>query len=175
MNQPSARANAMPPRPPTIVTASDSASTSRPSCRSVAPSARLTPKSRMRSKTAAAIVFASDSPPITKARAPMPTSSAEKNAVDERRRRLSSLGSWTLTPGTRCLIRSATASGSSPSRQPTAAPVFRSDAVSAMPPEASTVRSRRSLATHCARASAIDTMTKRSGAVSMRSSTPTTS
>ena len=41
-------------------------STSRPSCRSVAPSARLTPKSRMRSKTAAAMVFASDSPPMTK-------------------------------------------------------------------------------------------------------------
>ena len=42
-------------------------------------------------------------------------------------------------------------------------------------PEASTVWSSRSLATHCSRASWIGTNTNRSGAVSMRSSTPTTS
>src|SRR5207247_2317005 len=54
MNDPSESASAMPARPPTSVTPSASASTSRPSCRSVAPSARFTPKSRMRSKTAAA-------------------------------------------------------------------------------------------------------------------------
>src|SRR5882672_1288191 len=175
MTQPSTSASPTPARPPTSVTASDSVSTSRPSCRSVAPKARLTPKSRIRSKTAAAIVFASERPPMTKARTPMPASSAEKKAVDERRSRLNSLGSWTLTPGTRSLIRSATASGSSPSCHPTAAPVLRSEAVSGTAPDASTVRRRRSFATHCARASAIGTRTKRSGAVSIRSRTPITS
>src|SRR5205823_850071 len=81
--------------PPDSVTTSASPSTSRPSWRSDAPRARLTPKSRTRSKTAAAIVFASDSPPITNASAPMPPSNAEKNAVDCRSRVLSSLGSCT--------------------------------------------------------------------------------
>ena len=59
----------------------------------------------MRSNTAAATVFASDSPPITRPSAPMPTSSAEKNAVEERSSRLSSLGSCTLTPDTRSAMR----------------------------------------------------------------------
>ena len=104
----------------------------------------------------------------------MPPSSAEKNAVDERSSALSSLGIWTLTPSTRSVIRRATASGSSPSRQPTAAPVLRSAAFTAAAPEAMIVRSMRSLATHCRRASSIATITKRSGAVSVRSSTPTT-
>src|SRR5438094_448554 len=174
MNDPSESASAMPARPPTSVTASASASTSRPSCRSVAPSARFTPKSRMRSKTAAATVLASERPPMTKARTPMPASSAEKNAVDERRSWLSSLGSWTLTPGTRSRMRSATASGSSPSRHPTAAPVLRSEAVSGIAPEASTVRRSASFATHCARASAVGAITNRSGAVHLRPRTPTT-
>src|SRR5947209_6769798 len=156
------------------VTASASPKTSRARSRSVAPSARLTPKSRIRSKTAAAIVLASDRPPITSASAPIPTSSAAKNAVEARSSRDSSLGSCTLTSGTSAMIRRATASGSSPSRQPTATPVLRSAAVSAAAPDASRVRSIRSFATHCSRASSIGTNTNRSGAVTMRSRIPTT-
>src|SRR5262245_62366774 len=53
--------------------------------------------------------------------------SAVKNAVEERRSALSSLGIWTLTPSTRPAIRRATASGSSPSRRPTSTPALRSE------------------------------------------------
>ena len=105
----------------------------------------------------------------------MATVRVAKNAVDDRSSSDSSLGSWTLTAATRSRMRRATASGSSPSRQPTAAPVLRSAAVRAAAPEASSVRSIASLVTHCSRASAMGTITKRSGAVSIRSSTPTTS
>ena len=80
-----------------------------------------------------------------------------------------------MTSGTSAMMRRATASGSSASRQPTAAPLLRSAAVNATAPDASRVRSRRSFATHCSRASSIGTITKRSGAVSMRSRIPTTS
>ena len=165
----------MPPSPPESVIVSASASTSRPKSTPVAPSARFTPKSRMRSNTDAATVFARLSPPITKPSAPMPTTSAEKNAVDERRSRDSSLGICTFTFGTSAMIRRATASGSSPSRQPTAAPVLRSLAVIGAAPDASSVRSIGSFATHCWRASSIERITNRSGAVSVRSSTPTIS
>src|SRR5438552_58436 len=154
MELPSRTASPTPAAPPHTVTASASPRTSRARSRSVAPSARLTPKSRIRSKTAAAIVLASDRPPITSASAPIPTSSAAKNAVEARSSRDSSLGSCTLTSGTSAMIRRATASGSAPSRQPTATPVLRSPAVSAAAPDATTVPSRRPFPTHCPRATA---------------------
>src|SRR5438034_961207 len=99
---------------------------------------------------------------------------SERPGDEARSSRDSSLGSCTLTSGTSAMIRRATASGSSPSRQPTATPVLRSAAVSAAAPDASRVRSIRSFATHCSRASSIGTNTNRSGAVSMRSRIPTT-
>src|SRR6266566_5544565 len=101
MELPSRTASPTPAAPPHTVTASASPRTSRARSRSVAPSARLTPKSRIRSKTAAAIVFATDRPPMTRPRAAIPVSSAEKNTVDARSCRDSSLGIWTFTPATR--------------------------------------------------------------------------
>ena len=126
------------------------------------------PNSRMRSKTAAATVLESDNPPITSPSAPMPTRRAEKNAVEERSTRLISLGIVTFTPETVAAIRRATVSPSSDSVHPTAAPVLRS------PRPSVKFRSIGSLATHSSRASSIETIANRSGAVSVRSSTPTT-
>ena len=85
--------------------------------------------------TVAVTVFDSDSPPMTRPSAAMPRSSAEKNAVDSRRSRLTSLGIVTLTPGTVSWIRRATASGSSPVRHATAAPELRSARVSPPAPK----------------------------------------
>ena len=147
---PRSSASPTPSAPPVSVTASASPSTSRPSCRSVAPSARLTPKSRMRSKTAAATVLASDSPPMTKASTPMPTSSAEKNAVDERSRPAQLARDLHVDAGHALgdtagdgvgILAVAPADGG--------AGVEIARAAARPPPEASTVRSSGSLATHC--------------------------
>ena len=167
---PSARPT--PTAPPERLTPRASASTSRRSWRSVAPSARLMPKSRIRSNTAAVTVLDSDSPPITSPSAPMPKSRAEKKAVDSRRRRLSSPGIVTLTPPTVLWMRRASVSGSSPARQPTAAPELRSARPSV--PAPNTCTSRGSRRSQRSRASSMATKANRSGAVNVLSSVPTT-
>ncbi len=165
-------ASRTPAAPPQRLTRSPSPSTSPSRSTSVAPSARLMPKSRMRSKTAAVTVFASDNPPMSSARAPMPKSSAVKKAVDWRRRRLSSPGMVTLRPATAAWMRFATASGSSPSFQPTAAPVLRSPRRRLPAPKTCTRSGSR--LSHSSRASSMATSAKRSGAVKVFSRMPTT-
>src|SRR5215472_3012679 len=169
---PMASARPTPAAAPERLTPSASPSTSPRSCVSVAPSARLMPKSRIRSNTAAVTVLESERPPITRPSAPTPKSKAEKNAVDSRRTRLRSPGIVTLTPWTVSWMRWASASGSTPSCQPTAAPELRSARV--RPPAPNTWTRRGSRRSHRSRASSMVTKANRSGAVKVLSSTPTT-